>query len=135
MYVDSPRSSPFSTGQLLALCPLCRTAHPEFTPEDVSAGAEWRCATCHQYWGLARLRTVAAYDEWQRARATAAQSAAGRRDRLVEVIAAVDRRVRHPARPTEAAIATDAAAVRLEAERQLALLTTQRAAGAASRSR
>ena len=52
----------------VATCPLCRTGHPTLTPADVTGGAEWRCATCHQHWSVARLATVAAYTEWERAR-------------------------------------------------------------------
>lgn len=44
------------------------------------------------------------------------------RARLREVIAALDRRMRHPARHTEAAIAADAASLRREAEDRLAAL-------------
>lgn len=41
------------------------------------------------------------------------------RARLKEVIAALDRRVRHPGRHTEAAIVADAAALKLEAQARL----------------
>jgi hypothetical protein len=44
------------------------------------------------------------------------------RARLMEVIAALDRRVRHPGRHTEAAIASDAAALKREAEARMAVL-------------
>lgn len=41
------------------------------------------------------------------------------RARLMEVIAALDRRVRHPNRHTEAAIVADAAALKREAQARL----------------
>jgi hypothetical protein len=44
------------------------------------------------------------------------------RARLREVIAALDRRVRQPARHTEAAIAAEAAALRRQAEDRIAAL-------------
>ncbi|OFW02754.1 MAG: hypothetical protein A3I61_16440 [Acidobacteria bacterium RIFCSPLOWO2_02_FULL_68_18] len=44
------------------------------------------------------------------------------RARLLEVIAALDRRVRHPGRHTEAAIAADAAALKREGEARMAVL-------------
>ena len=47
------------------------------------------------------------------------------RARLREVIAALDRRVRHPGRDTEAAIAADAAALKRQAEDRIAVLDNQ----------
>ena len=44
------------------------------------------------------------------------------RARLREVIAALDRRVRHPARQAEAAIAADAASLKRQAEDRIAAL-------------
>lgn len=50
------------------------------------------------------------------------------RVRLMEVIAALDRRVRHPHRHTEAAIAADAAALKHEAQARLEALDDDGAA-------
>lgn len=50
------------------------------------------------------------------------------RARLRELIAALDRRVRHPGRHTEAAIAADAAALKREAEARIATLDGEGAA-------
>lgn len=50
------------------------------------------------------------------------------RARLRELIAALDRRVPHPARRTEAAIAADAAALKREAEARIAALDGEEAA-------
>jgi len=46
------------------------------------------------------------------------------RARLRELIAAIDRRLRHPARVGEAGIAADAAALRQQAEQRIADLDT-----------
>ena len=49
------------------------------------------------------------------------------RTRLREVIVALDRRVRHPGRHTEAAIAGDAAALKQQAEDRIAALDKEEA--------
>lgn len=51
------------------------------------------------------------------------------RARLTEVIAALDRRIRHPGRHTEAAIAADAAALRREAQARIEALEDDGAKG------
>jgi hypothetical protein len=52
-------------------CPLCHTVAPALTDAALSAGADWRCAVCHQMWNARRLATVAAYAEYCAARAAA----------------------------------------------------------------
>ncbi len=45
-------------------CPLCHTAAPALTETALLAGADWRCAVCHQMWTAQRLATVAAYAQY-----------------------------------------------------------------------
>ena len=44
-----------------ATCPLCHTLGPVLSEAAGLAGADWRCAVCHQSWNATRLATVASY--------------------------------------------------------------------------
>jgi len=57
------------TAQRGLACPLCHTAAPALTDAALTAGADWRCAVCHQMWNAQRLATVAAYAQYCAARA------------------------------------------------------------------
>ncbi len=50
-------------------CAMCHTLALPLGDADIAAGATWQCQRCGQKWDAARLRTVSAYQRWDRERA------------------------------------------------------------------
>jgi hypothetical protein len=50
---------------LSTTCPLCHTAPPSVSVDQVNPGGDdWQCTRCGHRWDLARLATVASYTAW-----------------------------------------------------------------------
>jgi hypothetical protein len=49
-------------------CPLCHTAAPTLTIDELRDGGAWQCTVCMQRWTTLRLETAAAYARYVESR-------------------------------------------------------------------